>query len=640
MSVNLSLFAGAGAQFFDDNGVPLAGGLIYTYSAGSTSPLTTYTSSSGTIPLTNPIVLNAAGRVPTGEIWLTAGVNYKFVVYTSTNVLVASYDNINGTYIATDLADTNNPANGDALVGFRQSNSSGNLPWAVGSTVHKKLQEFISVLDFGADSTGATSSLTAFQNAINATSNSGVQAIIVPTGTYLGDMTALSYGARTGFVWQEQGGVSYLTAAPASNSASLVVTRTTTNYNGVPATIGQVAFQYSPLGVSAENSAVAITKNSAYTAGTASNPSALLVTTNITANGGTKDNAIISIINDTSSSNSGKSRTAMMASGFKKSLNGSNFITTNFTAYDSTTRKSSVATGALLACEMDVAASGPDDVTLGTRYGLQVLGWEYAPSSDGATTLGGGVRVSNVPSNGTGNATFNYGFLVAPQPNTISPNPEGVTNAFAVNGNSGGGGGDIVNLMQTRGISGPNIFDLATNATTGNIIQMQGAANNSVSAAVNFGQFNLVVVSNTSGSESSKWQIQTKIAGTLTNAMQVQAGVYLGNPTGGDKGLGTLNVATGIYLNGTAYGNPDYVFEKAYTGQIVKFADKLGADTYVSRTIEEAEQYTKDNLALPGFGQDHGLDYLGGAEMLLARIEEAYLYIFQLNERIKILEKS
>ena len=140
MSVNLSLFAGAGAQFFDDNGVPLAGGLIYTYAAGTTTPLATYTSSSGVTALPNPIVLNAAGRVPTGEIWVTAGLTYKFVVYTSANVLVASYDNINGTYIASDLADTLNPNNGDALVGFRQSNSSGNLTGAVGRTVHQKLQ--------------------------------------------------------------------------------------------------------------------------------------------------------------------------------------------------------------------------------------------------------------------------------------------------------------------------------------------------------------------------------------------------------------------------------------------------------------------------------------------------------------------
>lgn len=94
MAVNLSMFAGVGAQLFDNNGVPLAGGLIYTYAAGTTTPAITYTSNSGLTPHSNPIVLDAAGRVPGGEIWLTLGTNYKFLVKTSVGVQIASYDNV------------------------------------------------------------------------------------------------------------------------------------------------------------------------------------------------------------------------------------------------------------------------------------------------------------------------------------------------------------------------------------------------------------------------------------------------------------------------------------------------------------------------------------------------------------------
>lgn len=94
-AVNLSLFAGAGAQFFDSNGIPLAGGLIYTYTAGTTSNQTTYTSSSGSIANPNPIVLDAGGRVP-NEIWLIAGDTYKFVVTSATSVTIGTYDNIPG----------------------------------------------------------------------------------------------------------------------------------------------------------------------------------------------------------------------------------------------------------------------------------------------------------------------------------------------------------------------------------------------------------------------------------------------------------------------------------------------------------------------------------------------------------------
>jgi hypothetical protein len=93
MTVSISLFAGIGAQFFTNDGVPLAGGLIYSYAAGTTTPKTTYTSSTGTTAHTNPIILNSAGRVPGGEIWLTLG-GYKFVLATSTNVTIATYDNV------------------------------------------------------------------------------------------------------------------------------------------------------------------------------------------------------------------------------------------------------------------------------------------------------------------------------------------------------------------------------------------------------------------------------------------------------------------------------------------------------------------------------------------------------------------
>lgn len=95
MSVFLSPIGGAGWQFFDNDGSVLSGGKIYTYSAGTTTPKATYTTSAGNIAHSNPIILNSAGRVPTGEIWLTAGA-YKFVLNTSTDVLIATYDNILG----------------------------------------------------------------------------------------------------------------------------------------------------------------------------------------------------------------------------------------------------------------------------------------------------------------------------------------------------------------------------------------------------------------------------------------------------------------------------------------------------------------------------------------------------------------
>lgn len=94
MAVNLSPI-GNGQQFFDNTGLLLNGGLIYTYQAGSTTPLATYTDVNGTIANSNPIVLDSSGRTPS-EIWLTYGFNYKFVVQTSAGVTLGTYDNLYG----------------------------------------------------------------------------------------------------------------------------------------------------------------------------------------------------------------------------------------------------------------------------------------------------------------------------------------------------------------------------------------------------------------------------------------------------------------------------------------------------------------------------------------------------------------
>lgn len=93
VAYNLSSFAGAGAQFFDNNGDPLTGGKLYSYTAGTTTPKATYTTSTGAVANPNPIILDAAGRTP-DEIWLEVGVQYKFILKTSADVTIGTYDNL------------------------------------------------------------------------------------------------------------------------------------------------------------------------------------------------------------------------------------------------------------------------------------------------------------------------------------------------------------------------------------------------------------------------------------------------------------------------------------------------------------------------------------------------------------------
>jgi microcystin-dependent protein len=94
MAVNLSPI-GNGFQFFTTTGQPLAGGKIYTYQAGSSTPLATYTDNTGATANANPIVLGTDGR-PATEVWLTYGFNYKFILKTADDTTIQTYDNLYG----------------------------------------------------------------------------------------------------------------------------------------------------------------------------------------------------------------------------------------------------------------------------------------------------------------------------------------------------------------------------------------------------------------------------------------------------------------------------------------------------------------------------------------------------------------
>lgn len=94
MSVSLS-FVGNASQFLSNSGLPLGGGLLYTYGAGSTTPQTTYTTSLGNVANANPIVLDAGGRTPS-EVWLTDGLGYKFVLVDIFGNTIGTWDNLYG----------------------------------------------------------------------------------------------------------------------------------------------------------------------------------------------------------------------------------------------------------------------------------------------------------------------------------------------------------------------------------------------------------------------------------------------------------------------------------------------------------------------------------------------------------------
>lgn len=79
-------------QFFGNTGEPLAYGLVYTYAAGTTTPVTTYNASGGTNP--NPVVLDFRGMC---DLWGILNQGYKINVTDSAGNQIPGWpiDNIN-----------------------------------------------------------------------------------------------------------------------------------------------------------------------------------------------------------------------------------------------------------------------------------------------------------------------------------------------------------------------------------------------------------------------------------------------------------------------------------------------------------------------------------------------------------------
>lgn len=133
---NTALMPVAMQQFFTEDGLPLALGKIYSYQAGTTTPLATYTDSDGSAANTNPIILDAGGFA---NIWLL-GQAYKIVAHDSDDVLVWTQDNVSAVS-QTQLAEIDTLAtlhitgnlqvDGDATIDGKVTAASGEITGAL-----------------------------------------------------------------------------------------------------------------------------------------------------------------------------------------------------------------------------------------------------------------------------------------------------------------------------------------------------------------------------------------------------------------------------------------------------------------------------------------------------------------------------
>ncbi len=184
-------------QFLDANGVPVAGGFVYTYSAGTTTPLVTYTDASGSTPNADPVVLDSGGFA---NIWLGAN-TYKIVLQDKHGVQIWSVDNVsNPSQIQSACANTPNcfvKLDGNGFVPQANLNYIQGATNSVNRTVQNRLQDYVSVKDFGAVGNGTADDTTALQASLNWACPIGAK-VFLPQGRYEVTSTITTPGACEG----------------------------------------------------------------------------------------------------------------------------------------------------------------------------------------------------------------------------------------------------------------------------------------------------------------------------------------------------------------------------------------------------------------------------------------------------------
>lgn len=307
-------------QLYGSDGAPLVGGKIYTYAAGTTTPLATYTDYTAGTANTNPIILNSLGQA---NIWLGTS-SYKFSVYTAADVLLYTVDNISAPIDSAGLA------------------TALSSPTPIGNT---------------APNTGAFTTLAATTGTITTVNATTVNAAtITATGTVTAE--TLTFEGGGSMTRPPEAGIQSLTATVATNALTVTLNPTTLDFRSSTLASGTVVTR-------TIGSAISVTVSSGSTLGTVSAVQSRIVVLALD-NAGTVELAVVNIAGGTNLTETGLiSTTAEGGAGAADSAS---------TVY-STTARSNVAYRVVGYIESTQATAGTWATTPSTiqGYGGQAL---------------------------------------------------------------------------------------------------------------------------------------------------------------------------------------------------------------------------------------------------------------------------
>lgn len=330
-------------QIYGSDGNPLVGGKIYTYAAGTTTPLATYTDSGAGTANTNPIILNSLGQA---NIWLGSS-SYKFSVYTSADVLLYTVDNINAPLDAAGLA------------------TALSSPTPIGNTV---------------PNTGAFTTLAATTGNITTVNATTVNAAtITATGTVTAE--TLTFEGGGSITKPFEASIQPITATVAANALTLTLNPTTLEFRSATLGSGTVS------SINLASAASVIVPTSATLGSTNASLSRLVVIA--LNNAGTIELAVINVEGGNDLSETGLiSTTAISASA-----------TSNSTFY-STTARTNVAYRVVGYVESTQATAGTwatAPSTVQGQGGLVVPGSLIKSGTAVASTSGTSIDFTSIP---------------------------------------------------------------------------------------------------------------------------------------------------------------------------------------------------------------------------------------------------